>query len=131
MLPRSGAMKTDVHAWLSESLFAQTDEALWLQAAQAASYPGIVAFHLMPDTHLGYGIPVGGDVSGGEHQGDGLAGRGIGIAAEAAPATSWKPPNGAGSRCQALRYLPDSVLASSPDGVSLPDPMRPSARALK
>jgi tRNA-splicing ligase RtcB len=60
VLPRSGAMKTDVHAWLSESLFDQTDEALWRQAAQAASYPGIVAFHLMPDTHLGYGIPVGG-----------------------------------------------------------------------
>jgi tRNA-splicing ligase RtcB len=60
VLPRTGAMATDVHAWLSESLFAQTDEALWRQAAQAASYPGIVALHLMPDTHLGYGIPVGG-----------------------------------------------------------------------
>ena len=60
VLPRTGAMATDVHAWLSESLFAQTDEALWRQAVQAASYPGIVAFHLMPDTHLGYGIPVGG-----------------------------------------------------------------------
>ena len=60
VLPRTGAMATDVHAWLSESLHAQTDEALWRQAAQAASYPGIVAFYLMPDTHLGYGIPVGG-----------------------------------------------------------------------
>jgi tRNA-splicing ligase RtcB len=60
VLPRSGAMNADVHAWLSDSLYAQTDEALWRQAAQAASYPGVVAFHLMPDTHLGYGIPVGG-----------------------------------------------------------------------
>jgi len=60
VLPKVGAMRTDVHAFLSESLFAQTDEALWRQAASAASYPGIVGLYLMPDTHLGYGIPVGG-----------------------------------------------------------------------
>lgn len=60
VLPKVGAMRTDVHAFLSESLFAQTDEALWRQAANAASYPGIIGLYLMPDTHLGYGIPVGG-----------------------------------------------------------------------
>jgi len=60
VLPKVGAMRADVHAFLSESLFAQTDEALWRQAANAASYPGIVGLYLMPDTHLGYGIPVGG-----------------------------------------------------------------------
>ena len=60
VLPRVGSMSTDVHAFLSETLYAQTDEALWRQAANAASYPGIIAFYLMPDTHLGYGIPVGG-----------------------------------------------------------------------
>ena len=53
-------MVTDVHAFLSESLFEQTDEALWYQAAQAASYPGLIGLHLMPDVHLGYGIPVAG-----------------------------------------------------------------------
>jgi tRNA-splicing ligase RtcB (3'-phosphate/5'-hydroxy nucleic acid ligase) len=60
VLPRAGDMRADVHAFLSEALYAQTDEALWRQVAQAASYPGIVGFYLMPDTHLGYGIPVGG-----------------------------------------------------------------------
>jgi tRNA-splicing ligase RtcB len=60
VLPKVGGMRVDVHAFLSEPLFAQTDEALWRQAADAASYPGMVGFYLMPDTHLGYGIPVGG-----------------------------------------------------------------------
>ncbi len=60
VLPRTGAMRSDVHAFLSDALFAQTDEALWRQAASAASYPGIIGLYLMPDTHLGYGIPVGG-----------------------------------------------------------------------
>jgi tRNA-splicing ligase RtcB len=60
VLPRSGAMRADVHAFLSPALLAQTDEALWHQAAGAAAYPGIIGFYLMPDTHLGYGIPVGG-----------------------------------------------------------------------
>lgn len=60
VLPRSGAMRVDVHAFLSPALLAQTDEALWQQAAGAAAYPGIIGFYLMPDTHLGYGIPVGG-----------------------------------------------------------------------
>ena len=60
VLPRAGAMRADVHAFLSPALLAQTDEQLWQQAAQAAGYPGIVGFYLMPDTHVGYGIPVGG-----------------------------------------------------------------------
>lgn len=60
VLPRRGSMRTDVHAWLSPALFEQTDEALWSQAVEAASYPGAIGLHLMPDTHLGYGIPVGG-----------------------------------------------------------------------
>ncbi len=60
VLPRSGEMRTEVHAFLSRSLFEQTDEKLWSQAAAAAAYPGAIAFYLMPDTHVGYGIPVGG-----------------------------------------------------------------------
>jgi tRNA-splicing ligase RtcB len=60
VLPRAGAMRVDVHAFLSPALLAQTDEQLWQQAAHAAAYPGIVGFYLMPDTHVGYGIPVGG-----------------------------------------------------------------------
>ncbi len=60
VLPRVGGMKVHVDAFLSPSLFAQTDEALWRQAASAASFPGATAMVLMPDTHLGYAIPVGG-----------------------------------------------------------------------
>ena len=60
VLPQLGDMKTQVDAFLSEKLFFMTDEALWQQAAQAASYEGATSLHLMPDTHLGYGIPVGG-----------------------------------------------------------------------
>lgn len=60
VLPKQGRMGVDVHAFLSEALFAQTDEALWQQAAKATEYPGMRGLYLMPDTHLGYGIPVGG-----------------------------------------------------------------------
>jgi tRNA-splicing ligase RtcB (3'-phosphate/5'-hydroxy nucleic acid ligase) len=60
VLPRSGEMRTDVHAFLSRGLFDRTDEKLWSQAAAAAAYPGAIGFYLMPDTHVGYGIPVGG-----------------------------------------------------------------------
>ena len=60
VLPKVGSMRVDVHAYLSESLFEQTDEALWRQAAKATEYPGMIGLYLMPDTHLGYGIPVGG-----------------------------------------------------------------------
>jgi len=60
VLPKIGEMRTEVHAFLSDSLFAQTDEALWRQAAQAASYPGVIGMYMQPDCHVGYGIPVGG-----------------------------------------------------------------------
>ncbi|MDX1569923.1 MAG: RtcB family protein, partial [Xanthomonadales bacterium] len=60
VLPRVGAMNCDVHAYLSDELFQQTDEALWRQAAQSAAYEGAIGMYLMPDTHIGYGIPVGG-----------------------------------------------------------------------
>lgn len=60
VLPRVGDMRTEVRAFLSPELFAQTDETLWRQAAQSASYAGAIGMYLMPDTHVGYGIPVGG-----------------------------------------------------------------------
>jgi tRNA-splicing ligase RtcB (3'-phosphate/5'-hydroxy nucleic acid ligase) len=60
VLPKVGAMRVDVRAFLSDALFAQTDEALWRQAAAAAGQVGMIGLYLMPDTHLGYGIPVGG-----------------------------------------------------------------------
>jgi tRNA-splicing ligase RtcB len=60
VLPRTGDMKCDIHAFLSQTLFDQTDEKLWQQAVDSASYEGAVGMYLMPDCHLGYGIPVGG-----------------------------------------------------------------------
>lgn len=60
VLPQAGSMQTEVRAFLSEPLFEQTDEALWAQAATAASTPGATGLFLMPDTHLGYNLPVGG-----------------------------------------------------------------------
>lgn len=62
VLPRFDPMKVEVHAFLSEALFEQTDEGLWKQAVDSASYDGVIGVYLMPDTHIGYGIPVGGVV---------------------------------------------------------------------
>lgn len=59
-LPKIGAsMGCPVVAFLSPELFAQTDETIWQQAVNAASYPTAKGVYLMPDTHAGYHVPVG------------------------------------------------------------------------
>lgn len=60
ILPRVGEMQCDVTAFLSPALFEATEEAMWGDAAKAASYPGARAVYLMPDCHSGYVLPVGG-----------------------------------------------------------------------
>lgn len=60
VLPKTGLMKVDVHAFLSEKLYESSDTKLWNQAVQSASSEGAIGMYLMPDTHLGYSIPVGG-----------------------------------------------------------------------
>ena len=60
VLPKVKQMHCEVHAYLSQKLLRGTDETLWRQAANSASYPGAIGMYLMPDTHVGYGIPVGG-----------------------------------------------------------------------
>lgn len=60
VLPRTGDMKCDVHAFLSQDLYDMTKEDVWQQAVMSASYDGAIGMYLMPDTHKGYGIPVGG-----------------------------------------------------------------------
>jgi len=64
VLPRIKGMKCQVDAFLSRELLDQTvakgNEDLWQQAVDSASYEGAIGMYLMPDTHLGYGIPVGG-----------------------------------------------------------------------
>jgi len=59
VLPRTGTMKVDAHAFLSESLFESSEEDVWQQIHAGASYEGVIGAYLMPDTHKGYGVPVG------------------------------------------------------------------------
>jgi tRNA-splicing ligase RtcB len=60
VLPKVGNMKVEAHAFLSEELYAASEEQLWKQIADGASYEGVIGAYLMPDCHTGYGIPVGG-----------------------------------------------------------------------
>jgi tRNA-splicing ligase RtcB len=62
VLPKTKTMKVEGVAFLSPELFEKTDEALWRQVFTSASYDGVTGVYLMPDTHLGYGIPIGGVV---------------------------------------------------------------------
>src|ERR1700740_3329299 len=59
VLPRVGNMKVEAHAFLSEALFQASEEQVWQQIPNGASYEGVVGAYLMPDTHTGYGVPVG------------------------------------------------------------------------
>jgi len=59
VVPRVGSMKVEAHAFLSEALFAASEEKVWQQIASGASFEGVVGAYLMPDTHVGYGVPVG------------------------------------------------------------------------
>lgn len=62
VLPKTANMKCDVHAFLSEELYESSEEETWRQIATSASYEGVTGAYLMPDCHMGYGIPVGGVV---------------------------------------------------------------------
>lgn len=59
VLPKMAQMNADVHAFLSEDLYNATEDAVWTQAANGASYPGVTAVYLQPDTHSGFGVPIG------------------------------------------------------------------------
>lgn len=59
VLPRVGTMKVEAHAFLSPELYAASEENVWAQIANGASYEGVTGAYLMPDTHVGYGVPVG------------------------------------------------------------------------
>lgn len=58
-LPPVGSMRCGVTAFLIPELYDATEEGLWEQAATAATYPGVTHVFLMPDTHYGFGVPVG------------------------------------------------------------------------
>jgi tRNA-splicing ligase RtcB len=59
VLPRTGKMRVDAHAFFSELLFERTEESMWAQIANAAAYEGVIGAYMMPDAHSGYGVPVG------------------------------------------------------------------------
>lgn len=59
VLPKVGEMKVDAHAFLSESLYQASEEGMWAQLAAGASYEGVIGAYVMPDCHLGFGVPVG------------------------------------------------------------------------
>lgn len=59
VLPKTADMKTEVHAFLSEDLYQASEESMWSQIVNGASYEGVTGAYLMPDCHLGFGIPVG------------------------------------------------------------------------
>lgn len=59
ILPKTKDMNVEVHAYLNEKIFQISEEGMWDQAYRAASYPGVTGVYLMPDCHLGYGVPVG------------------------------------------------------------------------
>ena len=59
VLPRVGDMRVEAHAFLSDDLYASSEEAMWAQLANGASYEGVTGAYAMPDCHMGYGVPVG------------------------------------------------------------------------
>jgi tRNA-splicing ligase RtcB len=59
VLPKVGSMKVEAHAFLSEALYEGSEEQVWQQIANGAGYEGVIGAYLMPDTHTGYGVPVG------------------------------------------------------------------------
>jgi tRNA-splicing ligase RtcB len=59
VLPKVGKMRVDAHAFLSEALYESSEEGCWQQIADGASYEGVIGAYLMPDCHVGYGVPVG------------------------------------------------------------------------
>jgi len=60
-LPAAGAMRVPVRIFASETLLHAMDDAVFRQAANVATLPGIVdASMVMPDAHWGYGFPIGG-----------------------------------------------------------------------
>lgn len=59
VLPKTGKMNVDGHAYFSEALYLSSEDQMWDQLVNAASYEGVTGAYLMPDAHTGFGVPVG------------------------------------------------------------------------
>ncbi len=55
----SKGVKIPVNVFLSDELYQASEEDAWIQMATAANMPGVVEVAVMPDTHVGYGVPIG------------------------------------------------------------------------
>lgn len=52
-------MRVEAHAFFSDALYEASEENLWAQLANGASYEGVTWAGVMPDGHSGFGVPVG------------------------------------------------------------------------
>ena len=55
----SDGVPVPVHVFLSEELYEASDLESWDQMVAAASFPGVKRVVVTPDTHVGYGVPIG------------------------------------------------------------------------
>jgi tRNA-splicing ligase RtcB (3'-phosphate/5'-hydroxy nucleic acid ligase) len=51
--------KVPVDVFLSDELYAASEEEAWSQMVAAANFPGVVKVAVTPDTHTGFGVPIG------------------------------------------------------------------------
>lgn len=51
--------KVPVDVFLSDALYAASEEEAWAQMVAAANFPGVVKVAVTPDTHTGFGVPIG------------------------------------------------------------------------
>jgi tRNA-splicing ligase RtcB len=49
VLPKIGKMKVEAHAFLSDKLYQMSEESMWNQIHDSASYEGVIGAYLMPD----------------------------------------------------------------------------------
>ncbi|MCJ7632465.1 RtcB family protein, partial [Candidatus Bathyarchaeota archaeon] len=59
ILPKAADVKVPIDIFLSEELYEASEDTAWDQMAAAANFPGVVKVAVMPDTHQGYGVPIG------------------------------------------------------------------------
>lgn len=59
VLPKHNKMNVDAIAFLSEELFMASEDEVWEQAYNMTCFPGVTGAYLMPDTHVGFGCPIG------------------------------------------------------------------------
>lgn len=59
VLPKGPDIKVPVDVFLSQELYEASEDKAWEQMVAAANFEGVVKVAVMPDTHQGYGVPIG------------------------------------------------------------------------